>query len=186
LAAQNLQVELVSTGLWPQGDARDPLGIWGGRHIVTATGTESMKVRFTPAADRAGAYVYTCYSCTIAGISATSEAANGKCRLLTNWPDIDDDAGVQGFSTLQLLSISGVDAFTAPVDGPFAGQTFVKPSDRFILLFDPRPVAGAFDIVELERDRGVNTRQYAFEAWGYFWDRQVLNTPGGPRHPGAS
>jgi len=61
----------------------------------------------------------------------------------------------------------------------------VQPQDRFILLFDPRPVAGAFDIVELEISVGVLDRNYAFECWGYYWDRQVLNTPGGPRHPGS-
>jgi len=183
MAAQDVQIDIVATALWPQGDARDPLGVWGGRAILTATGTEPMKVRFSPGESFAGAYVYTAYSALISGLN-TFQLAALKCRLLTNWPDIDPlTVGVQGFGAINVSQNFGAATLTAPFDGPT--QPMVQPQDRFILLFDPRPVAGAFDIVELEISVGVLDRNYAFECWGYYWDRQVLNTPGGPRHPGA-
>ncbi len=183
MAAQDVQVDIIPTGLWPQHDARDPLGIWGGREILTATGIEQMKVRFAAASTIAGAYVYTCYGATVAGLTAT-ELANIKTRLLTNWPDIDVEAGVQGFATLTITPTAGSTTFTAPFAGP--ADPLIAPQWRYILLFDPRPVVGAFDIVELAIDRGVLDRQYAFECWGYYWDRGVLQAPGGPRHPGSN
>jgi len=186
MAAQDVQVELVASALWPQGDVRDPLGVWGGREILTATvGGGELKVRFAAAAAIAGAYVYTCYSANISGLSA-DESAIGQCRLLTNWPDIDTpEAGVQGYGSNQTVSVDGGGGFTGPFTGQF-DYSFIQPNDRFLLLFDPRPVAGAFDVVSLALDRTVDTRLYTFEAYGYYWDRSVLNAPGGPRHPGSS
>lgn len=182
--AQSIPVDILTAQLWPQGDARDPLGVWGGRHIVTADVTEGpLKVSFQPGAERAGAYVYTCYMATIAQLTA-SEIQTFKCRLLTNWPDVDDDAGVQGAATLLIVSAGVSATFTAPFGGPQV--PLVTAAQRLILLFDPRPVAGAFTIVELEATPAVDTQQYAFETWGYYWDRGVLNAPGGPRHPGSS
>ncbi|KKL17299.1 hypothetical protein LCGC14_2486920, partial [marine sediment metagenome] len=60
------------------------------------------------------------------------------------------------------------------------------PNDRFILIFDPRQGAGVLNMIELEMGVNVNTDTYAFEAYGYYWDRSVLNAPGGPRHPGSA
>jgi len=182
--AQSVLTTIFSQGMWPQQDARDPLGVWGGRQILTADVTAGpLKVEFQPGADRAGAFLYTCYSAQIAGLTA-NEAAVGKCRLLTNWPDVGAPIGVQGYGSLQIVNINGASTFTAPFSGPFE-LAFVQAQDRYILLFDPRPVAGAFTIVELELDRAVDTRLYSFECWGYYWDRQVMQTPGGPRHPGS-
>ncbi len=176
---------IFSQGMWPQQDARDPLGVWGGRELVTADVTAGpIKVSFQPGADRAGAYLYTCYSAQIGGLTA-SEAAIGKIRLLTNWPDVGAPEGVQGYGSLKFFSIGGGSAFTAPFSGPVDVQV-IEPAERYMLLFDPRPVAGAFTIVELELDRAVDTRVYSFECWGYYWDREVMQTPGGPRHPGAN
>jgi len=183
MAAQDLQVDVFSQGMWPQEDARDPLGVWGGRHIVTGSvGGGPIKVGFQPGADRAGAYLYTCYFATIAQVTV-NESATMKCRLLTNWPDVDDDVGVQGAATLRIMGSADGVGFTAPFGGPATPMVF--PADRFVLLFDPRPVAGAFTIVELEQDRSTEDNVYVFETWGYYWDRQVMSTPGGPRHPGA-
>jgi len=181
---QALTVDIFSQGMWPQEDIRDPLGVWGGRSIVLADATAGpLKVGFQPGADRAGAFLYTCYSAQISSLTI-NESAVGKCRLLTNWPDVDVGPGVQGFSTTKIVTIDGSAAFSAPFDGPF-DSPMVEPADRYILLFDPRPVAGAFTIVELERDRAVDTRLYSFECWGYYWDRSVMSAPGGPRHPGS-
>jgi hypothetical protein len=132
----------------------------------------------------AGAFIYTCYSAIAATLNVGS-ASQVKLRLLTNWPDVDPvNIGVQGYGSIVIgLQGFGTD-LTEPMSGP--NQALIGPADRFVLLFDPRPVVGAFDIVELELDENVLARTYAFEAWGYYWDRQVLNTPGGPRHPGSS
>jgi len=170
--------------MWPQGDARDPLGIWGGRRIVTGDASGGgIQVRFAAAATIAGAFIFTCYNAQVSNVDATSIAAV-RCRLLTNWPDVDAAVGVQGFATHLVRAQTGSSFFPAPLSGP--DDPLVMPSDRFILLFDPRPVAGAFDIVSLAISENTNTVNFAFEAWGYYWDRQVLNTPGGPRHPGSS
>jgi len=183
MAAQNVAVDIFSQGMWPQEDARDPLGVWGGRHVITGSaGGGPIKVQFQPGADKAGAYLYTCYFATIAQVTV-NESATMKCRLLTNWPDVDDDVGVQGAATLRIMGTQGNVSFTAPFEGPITPMVF--PADRFVLLFDPRPVAGGFTIVELEQDRSTDTNLYVFECWGYYWDRQVMSTPGGPRHPGS-
>lgn len=183
MAAQDAAVDIFAQGMWPQEDMRDPLGVWAGRHLITGTvGGGVIKVRFQPGADRAGAYLYTCYFATIAQLTAP-EAGAMKARLLTNWPDADDDVGVQGAATLRIQTTVDSASFTSPFGGP--RDLLVTASDRYILLFDPRPVAGAFTIVELEQDRSIDTNVYAFEAWGYYWDREVMSAPGGPRHPGA-
>lgn len=180
-------VDLHPAALWPQGDIRDPLGVWGAR--VTTTGDasgSSTKVGIQVPASLAGAYVYTCYSVTIAGLARPAGQVNDrvKCRLLTNWPNIDPAAGVQGFSTLRLAEFSFDGLFTSPSLGILA--PLLNPNDRYLLLFDPRQGAGAFTIVEMELGSNLLNDTTAWEAYGYFWDRSVLNAPGGPRHPGAS
>jgi len=181
--AISADVDIIATALWPQGDARDPLGVWAGRHLITGDATGgTLKVAFQPGAERAGAHIYTCYTAIIAQLTI-SESGTAKARLLTNWPDADDDAGVQGYGALKIAAMLGSSSLTAPFSAP--AEPLVQPSDRYILLFDPRPVAGAFTIVELEHQPNTDTRVYAFEAWGYYWDRGVLNAPGGLRHPGS-
>jgi len=177
-------VNIVATALWPQGDARDPLGVWGGREIITGDASGgSTRVNFRAASDIAGAFLFTCYSANVSFLT-TSTAAVVRARLLTNWPDIDVEAGVQGYSTHLVRNTDGSSTFPAPLSG--SDFPLIGPNDRFVLLFDPRPVVGAFDIVDLAVASNVLNGQLAFECWGYYWDRQVLNTPGGPRHPGAS
>lgn len=178
-------VSLVATALWPQGDARDPLGVWGARNLETgdASGGSVKTIVQAPEAI-AGAYLYTCYSAQAATLQPES-ASQVKLRLLTNWPDIDPvAAGVQGYSSNIVVVQDFGTVFTEPMSGP--SRPLIGPADRFVLLFDPRPVAGAFNILELELDENTLARTYAFEAYGYYWDRQVLNTPGGPRHPGSN
>jgi hypothetical protein len=74
--------------------------------------------------------------------------------------------------------------FTAPTGG-VAGQ-LVLPNDRFLLLFDPRPGAGDLVIAEIKYSDNVDAMTTIMELYGYYWDRSVLQAPGGPRHPGAS
>jgi len=180
-------VELRTTALWQQGDIRDPLGVWGFRLGITGDASGgSIKMTGQAAASQRAAYIYTCYSLTYAQLTGATTATILKARLLTNWPDVDPGIGVQGFATLQVGTLREDANFTEPVQGMNAVDTFLKPNDRFILLFDPRPIAAALDIVEMELSDNVNLATYSFEGYGYYWDRSVLNAPGGPRHPGSS
>lgn len=174
------------TQLWPQQDARSPLGVWGARSAITGDASGgSVRGRFFVPAARRTAFVYTCYQVTMAAVSGTISAQNLKCQLLTNWPNVDPQAGIQGFSTLRLTNILTSTTFSnVPTGGP--AENMLSENDRFILLFDPSGRAGDMFIVQLEFAINDNTIPYIFEAYGYYWDRSVMLTPGGPRHPGAS
>lgn len=178
--------ELIATQVWPQGDARDPLGIWGMRELQTGDATGgSVKVTVRTPTGQGSAYVYNCLAVNVAITNVVQVVSTfAKCRLLSNWPNIDRDAGVNGFSTLRIAGIAGSADFTNPVAGEAAnGASLIKPNDRFILMYDPRSTAGQLNIMELEISAQVLNTIYAFECYGYFWDRAVMNTPGGPRHP---
>jgi len=179
-------IDVIASALWPQGDIRDPLGVWGFRGSVTGNATGGgIKVTGRAQAGQAAAYVYTCYSINIHKISGTVASDwTAKIRLLTNWPNIDPQAGVQGYSTAQRSTIQGTVNFTSPIQ--IQSVVGIGNFDRFILLFDPRPSAGVLNLVELETAENIDTEVYGFEGYGYFWDRSVLQAPGGPRHPGAS
>jgi len=175
---------VLLTALWPQGDIRDPLGIWGGR--VPAVGDASggeIKATMRVPAERGAANIFTCVAVTITQLEGALATDALMCRLLSNWPNVDELAGVQGFGTVRMANLINDASFTGTKGGP--SRPLVAPQDRFILLFDPRPSAGDLDIVELKS--GVNTLAdtWSFEAYGYWWDRSVLNAPGGPRHPGG-
>ncbi len=177
---------VFASALWPQGDIRDPLGVWGSRVGVTGDASGgSIKVGLLEVADRKAGLVYTCYSAHAAGLTGTFTDDAIKCRLLTNWPNVDIVSGVQGYATAIAGLLDFNTNFTAP-NYVVNRQPLVTPNDRFLLLFDPRPSGPLATLVELEVTQNVDLATYAFEAYGYFWDRSVLNAPGGPRHPGAS
>lgn len=184
----------IESQSFPQGDIRDPLGMWGFRTSVAgdATGNPITVTVRVPAAKRS-AYVYTCYYAYAGQIVGTKAAVTLKLRLLTNWPNVDPQAGVQAFATLVFARLDGNDNFTAPVSGPLTAaggnnSPLVGPNDRFILLYDPRQPAslGPLDILEYQLDLNTDATTWTFEAYGYYWDRSVMDAPGGPRHPGAS
>lgn len=162
--------------------------MWGSRVIVTgdASGGGIKAFSFVPE-ERRAAYVYTCYAVT--PVQLTGTVAGGqvaKCRLLTNWPDIDPiNVGVQGYSTWFAAALAGNSSLTAPLFGP-GEYGLITANMRYILLFDFRPTAGNMNILELEYSDNNLNDTYAFEAYGYFWDRAVLDTPGGLRHPGST
>jgi len=179
-------VEVATTALWPQGDIRDPLGIWGFRLLVTgdASGDGIKVTAFAPAGLRA-AYVYACYDLNFVQLTGALTAGDIKYRLLTNWPNVDQALpGVQAYSSAVFLVSGGNTGLSAPILG--AQRQAVSPNQRFMLLFDPRPGALALNIVEIEYFENVNAATYSFEGYGYYWDRSILNAPGGPRHPGSS
>jgi len=176
--------------LFIQGDARDPLGVWGARVGVTgdASGDDHVKATIIVPADRKASYIYTAYSVT--AVIITVPVSIGlpflvKCRLLTGWPNISPGAGVEAYSTMRIAEIEGSGNLSAPIAAPTT--PILAPNDRFLLLFDPRSQgATGFPMIELEIQDNTDTATYAFEAYGYFWDRSVLQAPGGPRHPGAA
>ncbi len=179
-------VEVIESQQWPQGDARDPLGVWGGRGAVAgdASGGE-IGVDFVVPAGKVGSNVYTCYAITGGQVLGALQNQSFKIQLLTNFPNIDPQPGIQGYSSLDLGFMGGDSGLTAP----FSGQrTWTFPSQyRFILLYDPTPRNTPMTIVKLFTVNGGGVGiDFIFECYGYWWDRAVLNTPGGPRHPGAS
>jgi len=182
-------IEVIETALWPQGDARDPLGTWGARLIVAgdATGGRISVVIQIPQARRRSR-VYTCYhAMTVQTSGASLSGTFVNLRLLTNWPDVDPvQDGVQGFATYREVPLGTDGTFNFPVAGPTA--PLIDPQDRFILLFDPGVVSAgtAMDIVAIQRNANLNNANFSFEAYGYYWDRSILDTPGGPRHPGSA
>lgn len=179
-------VDVIETALWPQGDARDPLGVWGARLGITGDATGgSIKVGMVVPQDKTGKYIYTCYDINTAQLTGAFTPTSAKFRLLTGWPNIDPLLGVQAYGAFRVYSFNGAALFTAPVVGISNEQPFSSPM-RFLLLFDPRANAGQLTIVELELALNLDLATYSFEAYGYYWDRQVLDTPGGPRHPGSS
>lgn len=179
------QVDIIANALWPQGDIRDPLGVWGFRLGVTgdATGGE-IKVQAQVPADLAGRFIYACYSLTFAQLTGTIVATAIQSRLLTNWPNIDPQEGVQGYGSTLNNSMEANTNFSAPIGS--SDFALVPPAERYLLLFDPRASAGILTLVELKISSNTDAATYAFEGYGYYWDRSVLNAPGGPRHPGAS
>lgn len=183
--AIDVDSQILATALWPQGDIRDPLGIWGSRLIVVgdASGGQ-IRVGVVAAAERNAQYVYTIYSVNISKLTGTSTTAACRLRILTSWPDISPGvAGVQAYASN--LNAAQQGNFTiSPTNA--LDRPLVQPQDRFLLCFDPRPSAGVLTIAELRINDNVLTDTYAFEAYGYYWDRSVLGAPGGPRHPGAN
>jgi len=184
---QLLSPDILTTSLWPQGDIRDPLGVWGFRQGATGSLAGEIKVVASAPEKEAAAYIFACYSLTYAQLTgAIDTGARVKTRLLAGWPNIDSQAGVQGYATLGISSTIGLNDFTAPVQGVAGTGGMVSGNQRFVLLFDPRPLATAVPLVELAVAVQVDGATYSFEGWGYYWDRSVLQAPGGPRHPGSN
>lgn len=176
--------DIQSFNLWRQGDERDPLGIWYGRHGVTGDGTGgAIKVGFNVPALNRGAHVHFCYDANVGQLTGVPDNANTRIRLLTNWPDASPDiVGLQGYGS-NLIILTQADAdFTAPIVGWGAGP--VTPNQRFLPLWTVQ--GSGLTIVEMEFGGNTDAATYTFEVFGYYWDRAVMEAPGGPRHPGAS
>ena len=178
-------VDVIESQLWPQRDARDPLGIFGWRSALTGDATGgSIKLSVEVPDDRRHAYVYKIYDLQIGQILNTPTGVTGKMRILTNWPNIDAQPGVQAYGALWIGSIGGDVLLTAPFMAfldvnPFSGNS------KELLIYDPSTRTGAMVIAEQEV-ANTNTLQYTFEGYGYYWDRAVMAAPGGPRNPGTT
>jgi len=171
--------------IFPQGDIRDPLGVWGVRQGITGDASGgTIKVNFQVSSPRRAAFVYTAYSLNYGQLTGSITATEIQVRLLTGWPNIDAQEGVQAYGSNLITAPVGAGSLTAPVTG--AGIPLVGPNDRFLLLFDPRAQGQDLDIVEMEINTNVDLATFTFEGYGYYWDRSVLGAPGGPRHPGSA
>lgn len=180
---------ILNHNIFFQRDARDPLGVWVTREGVTGDATGgSIKVGVNIPVGRDSGRIYTCYSVNIAKLTGIDAASAGKVRLLTNFPDADPSVGVQGYASARRVTINAGTGLTPPITMIDAADIGVTPQERFLLLFGPvlteDEEPGGVNIVELEINENENLATYTFEAWGYYWDRQVLYVPGGPRHPG--
>lgn len=179
-------VEIVESALWQQGDARDPLGIWGARAAITGDLTGGLiSMTFQVAAAKKAAYVYSIYSANHTHLTGAAQAYSVQFRILSNWPNVDPQAGVQAYATAIIRTTANVQFTVGPAssieDGPL-----VSTLDRFILIYDPRPIGAVMDIATMQIGTNVNTDTYGFEIYGYYWDRAVMAAPGGPRHPGSN
>ena len=178
-------IDIIENALWQQHDARDPLGVWGFRTAVLGDASGgSIKVFVQVPATKSGKYIYTFYS-----LNVTHDAGGAllnprlKSRLLTSWPNIDPQAGVQAYSFAKHTRLSGVINFTAPIE--FLDEPLISEPERYILFYDPRTTNNAITVAELEiLNNGVGDN-YSFEGYGYFWDRGAMAAPGGLRHPGS-
>lgn len=175
-------IDVFDSAVLRRRDVRDPLGIWAGRGAIAGDGGGGATVaQFQVPASRRAGHVYACYGLSVVGQAApTVEADSFSARLLTNWPP-SDSPGISGASfTRTVLAVN---------DGIFGGSgvgNLLQSTDRFILLFDPRPdPTTSIVIAEAWANINVLNETHTFEIYGYYWDRIVQDAPGGPRHPGG-
>ncbi len=182
------RVNLITTQTWPQGDIRDPLGIWGFRRQVSADASGgNLNLTVASQSGVAPAYVYTVYSLTIGQLTGVQTALLVKVRLLTNWPNVDLQAGVQAYGTIRVVQTTGSLGYSGELTGiGLEGAVGVTPLERFLLLYDPRASTGEIDIINFQLPLNIDPSTWTFEGYGYYWDRSVMQAPGGPRHPGSN
>lgn len=163
-------------------DLRDPLGVWAARGLGTGdAGGGVVLGQFIVPGDRRAAHVYACYGVSVVQlVIAAVEASSMSVRLLTNWP-VTETSGITGFSLTNSRVADNDGIFPASAFGPL-----IDGPMRFILLFDPRPdPTSSIVLVEAWPNDNSLDEDYVFEAYGYYWDRNIMDVPGGPRHPGS-
>lgn len=181
-------VAVLEHQIFKQRDARDPLGVWVIRHTVVGDASAgSIKIGFEVSGVQSSGRIYNCISLTIADVSGG--AANGldlKLRLLTNFPPGDPTGGTGGYGLTRIGSAAFRvnTGFTAPF-GAGNNNILIGAHEDKILLFGPQPSQSEVNITEMELPENVLNNEYSFEGYGYFWDRAVLQAPGGPRFPGS-
>lgn len=176
---------IVESELWPQRDARDPLGIFGWRGALAGdVSGGSIKATINVAEAIRHAYVLKIYDMHVALVVGTPATVGGKMRILTNWPNIDLQAGIQAYAAFYLGVISGTTVLDPPDQG-FTDQNPFNGNSKELLIYDPSTRDGDMAIAEQEVTN-TDGLTYSFEGYGYYWDRAVMNTPGGPRNPGTS
>jgi len=178
-------VFVIGSELWPQRDARDPLGVFGWRVTQASDASGgSNKIVVKVEEDQRHAYVYKIYDMLIVQVAGTVIAAVSKMRILTNWPNIDVQAGIQAYGAIFLGGLTGSGSLTAP-NSAFSGLNPFSGNSKELLIYDPSTTNGDMDIAEQEVVNSDNVT-FSFEGYGYYWDRAVMQTPGGPRNPGTT
>jgi len=179
-------VDVITAPIFRPRDLRDPLGVWTARLGVTGDASGGgILVNFTVPEANAGAHVHTLYSFNCGQLTGVLEAAGVSLRLLSNWPNSDPVAGIQGYDVMVMGVERTQQNNVGQRSSPTNGTMLFAENARFIPLYDPRPSAGQITIVELQRNDNTDGATYVFQAFGYYWDRQVMDTMGGLRHPGA-
>jgi len=178
---------LQQQALWPQGDIRDPLGVWGADWVVPGDATvEDIVVTINTPLGTASAYMYTLLDANIIQTAGTPTTNVLMLQWRTGWPDLDAAAGIQPYVANRVATFRGSTNFQdSPLSGINALDNWVPSNWRYILSFDPRlGFQSSRTIATIKLDNiGVGT-DFAGQLYGYFWDRSVFNAPGGPRHPG--
>ncbi len=181
-------VILQQAAQWPQGDIRDPIGVWGAKWIVLgdASGDE-IEVTINTPLGAAAAFVYTLYDVNIEHSAGALVSNALMMQWFTGWPDVEAAAGVEAAHTNVVGVIQGDAGLgSAPIGAINANGPLWRSEQRFLLSFDPRfghQSSRTLAIIKLV-NIGVGTNYTGF-LYGYYWDRSVMNAPGGPRHPGG-
>ncbi len=174
--------DVVETAVFPQRDARDPLGIWGAHATTTGDATGGItQVNFQIAAGRRRANVYSIIAANSQLTSGTAIGTDISLRILSSWPNLS--AVLTGINFA--APTRSVPAGPALLNGPPQGD-LVRTNDRYILIFDPASVnaGNALLIATIVRNANVDTETAVYTLYGYYWNRDIVDQPGGPRHPG--
>lgn len=182
-----VQLSLRTTALWPQGDIRDPLGVWGvhGDLVADATGGEIIVTVVTELA-RAAAYVYTLLDAFMVQNTGILNSDRNMIEINTNWPNIQQAGGVQPYTPSRFGLWQGGSFATPPNFGVGTEHLWVTPNQRFLPIWDPRGLTSTLSILTFKLTNDPDAATFTCQAYGYFWDRSVMGAPGGLRHPGAS
>jgi len=182
-----IEKDCLVTGVWKQGDIRDPIGIFGGVTSITGNGDGTF-IRVSMRIDSEDAFLsglFAIYDATILQTLGSVQSVDVLYRIFSNWPNIDQQPGITPFNSGIVRNMVGSNSWVSPRAAPDA--PLVQPLDRFRLIWDPRHLAPQNMLLcEWFINMPVAPVAYQFSVYGYFWDRSVLNAPGGPRHPGSS
>jgi len=175
------QVRLLAHNIFKQRDSRDPLGIWAFRSEQAGTATGGVfKVQVqSDEVDR----IFTCVGLNLTADGITV-AVQGKYRLLCNQPPADLEGGQAGVSIARNIDVTNFSNATAPADNWDAISPYESQLEHILLFGGVQSSRDPQNILEMECGGNALTVTYFFEATGYFWDRQILESPGGPRWPG--
>lgn len=181
-----LEIEVLEHNLFVTRDARDPLGIWTARAVITgdASGTPIV-MRFLAAQTNR---VYTCHAVTMSSNGSVATYL-GLVRLLTNFPPATPAGGAAGYSYNRVFSVVREPLFDPPEDNINAASSQLLNGTEKLLLWGPTPAFAdvSIPIVEMQINENTLAATYFLEVWGYYWDKvAVLNAAGGPRFPGSS
>lgn len=176
-------IDILESATLRRGDLRDPLGIWAFRGSVVGDVTSGIAKAFIglPGGRRAAHVYNVIFVSTSADLAGTSTHT---VRILTNWPPADAP-GINGASFIRTTEVG-----SAGIGAGFEAVGFrplIDPQMSRILMFDPRPdPLTRINILEMWLSQQVDLALHSFEGWGYFWDRGVMDIPGGPRFPGSA